>query len=308
MKTQFKHIITLLIISLFSTITFAKNENETVITMPPTFETGAYQDFLRNEAINASDKDAIIEKVQRSLKQSLLATRKYKVKVIRKGKLASQINNEIASATVGEEVQYATTYMQDNQARYLISPLITAVTAKRNVMVMNEKTKNYRDSGSISIALMIVDTGMQSEDAKIKGKGAGEQRASFDVNVSYKTPYKRLNNSDELHVNAKFWNSIIKKATAQLVAKLNERSNPLKIIKSGKRRVEISQGSDNGDIEKGYKYNVIDEDDNVVGMVQITKVSARTSKAKVISSTISLEEDFTLEKIENADTDDGDFF
>lgn len=307
MKIQFKHLSTLLIVSLFSTMTFAKNEQETIITMPPTFETGAYQDFLRNESINASDKDAIIEKLQRSLKQSLLATRKYKVKVIRKGKLATQINNEIASATVGEEVQYATTYMQDNQARYLISPLITAVTAKRNVMAMNKKTTNYRDSGSISIALMIVDTGIQSDDAEVKGKGAGEQRASLDVNVSYKTPYKRLNNTDELHVNSKFWNSIIKKATAQLVAKLNERSNPLKIITSGKRRVEINQGSDNGDIEKGYKYNVIDSDDNVVGVVQITKVSARTSKAKVISSTIALEEDFTLEKIEK-DTDDSDFF
>ncbi len=306
MNIQFKHIITLLIISLFSTITFAKNK--TVITMPPTFETGAYQDFLRNEAVNASDKDAIIEKLQRSLKQSLIATHKYKVKVIRKGKLASQINNEITSATVGQEVQYAATYMQDNKARFLISPLITSISAKRNVMAMNEKTKNYRDSGSISITLMIVDTGKQSDDEEVKGEGAGEQKASVDVDVSYKTPYKRLNNSDELHVNSKFWNSIIKKATAQLVAKLEERSNPLKIIKGGKRRVQINQGSDNGDIEKGYKYNVIDDDDNVIGVIQITRVGGRTSKAKVISSSISIEEDFTLEKVENTDTDDGDFF
>lgn len=306
MRMQFKYISTFLLISLFSTVTFAKKD--TVITMPPTFETGAYQDFLRNESINASDKDAVIEKLQRSLKQSLLATRKFKVKVIRQGKLAKQINDEIATATVGQEVQYAATYMQDNKARFLISPLVTAISAKRNVMAMNEKTKNFRDSGSISITLMIVDTGKQSDDEEVKGEGAGEQKASVDVSISYKTPYKRLNNSDEMHVNSKFWNSIVKKATAKLVAKLVERSDPLKITEGGKRRVKINQGSDNGSIEKGDKYNVIDDNDNVVGVIQITRISARTSKAKVISSAVAIEADFTLEKIENKDDDEGAFF
>ena len=205
---------------------FAK---ESVMVMTPKFEYDALQ-HIRNQ-----DTQVIVDKLQHSLQQSLIASGHYDIKTIQDGRDGKDIERAIDHMNPDDNKTFLSieNYLSDHNVDLLMHIIVTSVAANRVIEKMNDSVNHYRDRGSISVTIQLIDVNdiaivNDEEDVNVDKEAIASSSPhliySNDVVVSYVTPFKKLTSSDTTNVNTQFWNEIIEEASSQIVSDLDDTS------------------------------------------------------------------------------------
>ncbi len=287
---------------LVSNYAMAKN---TIIVLKPFADPGAQQDIYKSESINRFDSEKVISTVSTSLKEALLKSNKFDIKLVRDSELEKAIRQELASSD-SEEATNSVNYMIKQKARFLVQASLTAVDAGRSVTRLSKNVYTYQDSGSISLNLAIIDTGANDKN----GANAGNQVFSENVNVTYSTPYRRLRSNDTKHVNSRFWNEIIAKATRKMTSKIINKQEQLYVLSSNSANniIKLNKGKLTGNIQLNDQFHIVNQEGNSIAVARVTQVNDTSATAKIVTTKARIKNGYFLQKMERENTDDGSLF